>query len=66
MFYESEGGIVKFKQIIPPGVVAAENPVKVMRAITQKDKKFWGWGKQIYIDLAKKYLEIGMDPLDSR
>jgi len=37
----AEGGIVKVKQIIPPGVVAAGNPLKVMREINQKDKKFW-------------------------
>jgi carbonic anhydrase/acetyltransferase-like protein (isoleucine patch superfamily) len=62
----AEGGIVKFKQIIPPHVVAAGNPAKIVREITQKDKKFWDWGKQIYIDLAKKYLDVGMEPLESR
>lgn len=36
----AEGGIVKVKQIIPPGVAAAGNPVKVTREITQKDKNF--------------------------
>jgi carbonic anhydrase/acetyltransferase-like protein (isoleucine patch superfamily) len=61
----AEGGIVKFKQIIAPGVVAAGNPAKIIREITQKDKKFWDWGKQVYIDLAKKYLDVGMEPLDN-
>ncbi len=60
----AEGGIVKFKQIIPPGVVAAGNPVKVMREITRKDKKFWDWGKQVYIDLAKQYLKEDMEPVN--
>ena len=61
----AEGCIVKFKQIIPPQVVAAGNPAKIMRDITKKDKEFWDWGKQVYIDLAKKYLDLGMEPLDN-
>lgn len=27
---------------------------------------YWEWGKQHYIDLAKKYLEIGMHPAGKR
>jgi carbonic anhydrase/acetyltransferase-like protein (isoleucine patch superfamily) len=61
----AEGCIVKFKQIIPPNVVAAGNPAKIMREITTEDTEFWNWGKQIYIDLAKKYLAEGMEPLDN-
>ena len=60
----AEGCIVKFKQMIPPQVVAAGNPAKIMRDISKKDEEFWDWGKQVYIDLAKKYLDLGMEPLD--
>lgn len=56
----AEGGVVKQNQIIPPKVMAAGNPAKVIREITQKDIDHWAWGKQLYIDLAKKYLKIGM------
>jgi len=59
-----EGSVVKLKQIIPPKVVAAGNPAKIVREIAEKDQKFWTWGKQIYIDLAKKYLNIGMEPIE--
>lgn len=59
----AEGSIVKLKQIIPPGVVAAGNPAKVVRDTADKDKEFWNWGKQLYIDLALKYLEVGMEPV---
>jgi len=59
-----EGSVVKLKQIIPPKVVAAGNPAKIVREIAEKDQKFWTWGKQIYIDLAKKYLKIGMEPIE--
>ena len=56
----AEGGVVKMKQIIPPKVVAAGNPAKIMRELSEKDEEFWSWGKQLYIDLAKKYLDEGM------
>jgi carbonic anhydrase/acetyltransferase-like protein (isoleucine patch superfamily) len=45
-------------------VVVAGNPAKIVRKITKKDKEFWNWGKQVYIDLAKKYLDVGMEPID--
>ena len=60
----AEGCVVKLKQKIPPKVVVAGNPAKIVRKITKKDKEFWNWGKQVYIDLAKKYLDVGMEPID--
>lgn len=59
----AEGSVVKLKQIIPPKVVAAGNPARVVRGIAAKDEEFWSWGKQLYIDLAKKYLAEGMEPI---
>jgi carbonic anhydrase/acetyltransferase-like protein (isoleucine patch superfamily) len=53
----AEGSTVKMGQKIPPGIVARGNPAKVVRNIEDKDKKFWNWGKQLYIDLAKEYLQ---------
>lgn len=61
----AEGCVVKLKQVIPPGVVAAGNPAQIMREITQKDKEFWYWGKQVYVDLAKQYLREDMEPVDT-
>ena len=61
----AEGSVVKQKQIIPPKVVAAGNPAKIVREINEKDQEFWNFGKQIYIDLAKKYLDVGMEPVDN-
>ncbi len=57
----AEGSVVKLKQIIPPKVVAAGNPAEIIREINTKDQEFWNWGKQLYIDLAKKYLDKGME-----
>ncbi len=59
----AEGSVVKMHQKIPPNVVAAGNPAEVVRDLTAKDEELWSWGKQIYIDLAKKYLAIGMEPV---
>ena len=56
----AEGAIIKMNQIIPEKVVAAGNPAKIIRAIEEKDIELWSRGKQLYVDLAKKYLEIGM------
>ncbi len=59
----AEGGVVKLKQVIPPKVVAAGNPAQIVREVSAKDAKFWSWGKQLYVDLAKKYLDEGMEPV---
>lgn len=60
----AEGSIVKMNQEIPSQVVVAGNPAKVVRKINAKDKKLWNYGKQLYIDLARKYLETGMEPVE--
>ena len=62
----AEGCVVKLKQKIPAKVVVAGNPAKTVRGITEKDMEFWNWGKQVYIDLAKKYLKEDMEPIDNR
>ena len=61
----AEGSVVKWKQSIPPRVVAAGNPAKVVRELSDKDQEFWTWGKQVYVELAEKYLDIGMQPLQN-
>jgi carbonic anhydrase/acetyltransferase-like protein (isoleucine patch superfamily) len=60
----AEGAVVKMEKAIPGGVVVAGNPAKVMRDVSQKDRELWDWAKQLYIDLAKKYLTIGMQRID--
>ena len=60
----AEGSVVKMKQIIPPKVVASGNPAKIIREVTGKDREAWSRTKQLYIDLAKKYLNVGMEPIN--
>ena len=59
----AEGCIVKAKQIIPANVVVAGNTAKIVRDVTAKDEEMWNWAKQVYIDLAKKYLDEPMEPV---
>ncbi|MBW1851385.1 MAG: gamma carbonic anhydrase family protein [Deltaproteobacteria bacterium] len=59
----AEGGIVKRNQIVDKKVVVAGNPAEFVREITPEDEKIWERGKQIYLDLAKKYLTIGMQQI---
>lgn len=59
-----EGSVVTAQQEIPPRVVAVGNPATILREISAKDEEFWVWGKQVYVDLAKKYLTQGMEPVD--
>jgi carbonic anhydrase/acetyltransferase-like protein (isoleucine patch superfamily) len=60
----AEGSVVKSKQIVPPGVVVAGNPAQTVRELSPKDLEFWSFGKQLYIDLARKYLAEGMEPVE--
>jgi len=61
-----EGAVAKMNQRVPTGVVVAGNPAKVIRNVTPEDEEFWKTGKQLYIDLAKKYLKIGLQPITHR
>jgi carbonic anhydrase/acetyltransferase-like protein (isoleucine patch superfamily) len=60
----AEGCAVKQNQIIPADMIAAGNPAVIKRPVNNEDIEFWEWGKKLYIDLAKKYLEIGMKRID--
>ena len=59
----AEGTVVKQNQVIPPGVVAAGNPAKIVRETRQKDEEHWKMVKQLYIDLAKRYLLNPLRPV---
>jgi carbonic anhydrase/acetyltransferase-like protein (isoleucine patch superfamily) len=59
----AEGAVVKMNQKVPAGVVIVGNPAEVIRDVTPEDEERWKKGKQLYIDLAKKYLKIGLQPI---
>jgi carbonic anhydrase/acetyltransferase-like protein (isoleucine patch superfamily) len=55
-----EGAVVRANQKIPGRVVAVGNPAAVIREISDRDKELWTYGKQVYLDLARKCLEQPM------
>jgi carbonic anhydrase/acetyltransferase-like protein (isoleucine patch superfamily)/mannose-6-phosphate isomerase-like protein (cupin superfamily) len=59
----AEGAVVKMRQVIEKGVVAGGNPAHVIRDVAEKDIEYWKMGKQLYVDLAARYLEKGMHPV---
>ncbi|MCG8567696.1 MAG: gamma carbonic anhydrase family protein, partial [Desulfobacterales bacterium] len=59
-----EGAVVRAHQTLDDRVVAVGNPAKVVREVGEKDVEFWTYGKQVYVDLAAKYLKIGMKRID--
>ena len=60
----AEGSVVRMKQRIPGGMVVAGNPARLIREVSSEDDQLWNYGKQVYIDLARKYLDVGMHKLD--
>jgi carbonic anhydrase/acetyltransferase-like protein (isoleucine patch superfamily) len=60
----AEGAVVRMNQKLSAGVVVAGNPATVIREVTRHDEERWKKGKQLYIDLAKKYLRIGLQPVN--
>ena len=71
----AEGCVVTFGQKIPDRVMAAGNPAKVIRDVSESETSdrlnrlaeeigTSNLGDQLYIDLARKYLKIGMPRLE--
>ncbi len=60
----AEGSVVRMSQQVPAEHVVAGNPAKVVRPVSDKDRGLWVFGKQLYVDLAAKYLAEPMVPLD--
>ena len=61
----AEGTIVKQGQHIPESIMAAGNPARKMRDISQKDRDFWAYSRRVYVDLAQKYLAIGIKKIET-
>jgi len=56
----AEGAVVKANQSIPAMKVAAGNPASVIRDVRPDDQELWNYGKQVYVDLALRYLKSGL------
>ncbi len=62
----AEGAVVKREQKIMESVVVAGNPAKKVREVSEKDKEHGDWAVDLYIDLAHKYCEEGMERIEGR
>ena len=51
----AEGALVKNRQDIPPGTIAAGVPAKVIGAVSEQYRVDWTRFKQLYVDLARSY-----------
>lgn len=50
-----EMGLVKNNQNVPDGAVAVGVPVEVIGKVDKKQKEFWGYGKELYVEMAHRY-----------
>ena len=51
----AEGAVVPNGKQIPAGVVVAGNPAREISKVSERHQKFWNYGKDLYVDLAKRY-----------
>lgn len=61
----AEGAVVPQGRTVPESVVVAGNPVRKIRDLAPKDAAFWNRSRRIYVDLAAKYLSLGMERVDT-
>ncbi len=57
-----EGSVVRSRQSIPPDMIVAGVPARVIRGLDEERKAFWRDGKRLYRELVRRYLE-GFQPL---
>ena len=51
----AEGCVVPNGKLIPAGKMVMGVPARIVGNITEEQKEFWLWGKQLYVDLAHQY-----------
>lgn len=56
----AEGAVAKQGQALEGGCVYVGAPAKAVRPVLDRDKETWLTSKQVYVDLAAKYLTPGM------
>ncbi|MFC2173425.1 gamma carbonic anhydrase family protein [Acidobacteriota bacterium] len=50
-----EATLVKNGQQIPPGKIAVGVPARIIGDVSEEQRRFWNHGKDLYIDLARRY-----------
>ncbi|HOV89100.1 MAG TPA: gamma carbonic anhydrase family protein [Syntrophorhabdaceae bacterium] len=59
----AEGAIIKNNQVIGSSIMVAGNPARKIRETNEKDRKFWEYTKNLYVELAHKYLRLGIEKI---
>lgn len=54
-----EMGLVKNKQHVPDGKVAVGVPVRILSEVSEDQKIFWSYGKNLYVEMAHRYIAPG-------
>jgi hypothetical protein len=56
--------VVKREQKAPESIIAAGNPAKEIKDVTERERDFWDWGRKIYRGPAQKYCDMGMERVE--
>lgn len=56
----AEGAVVRMGKKIDSNIIIAGNPAKKIRDVTEKDREYLEYSVNIYVNLAKKYLSVGL------
>lgn len=51
----AEGAVVPNGKQIPAAIIVAGNPAREIGPVTERHRQFWDYGKDLYVDLAKRY-----------
>ncbi|MBN2332068.1 MAG: gamma carbonic anhydrase family protein [Deltaproteobacteria bacterium] len=51
----AEGAVVPNGKTIPAHTIVAGNPARVLGPVEERHRTFWEYGKDLYVDLAKRY-----------
>ena len=62
----AEGAVVKQGQQVLASVVMAGNPSRKVRDITQADRDNQDMSVELYTDLARRYLKVGMKQMSPK
>lgn len=60
----AEGSVVKRNQRIDNNIIVAGNPAKKIRDMSKKEKEYWEYSKNLYTNLAHKYIKVGIETVD--
>ncbi len=55
----AEASFVKKNTLVPDGKIVAGSPAKVIKNVSEENRSFWLYAKELYINLAHQYIKPG-------